>query len=119
MRQQLLMRHLDSVSMRIDASIAELNHLKSTIQWLKSEIPESFKPKIEANPAIETRSNDDFPDRPTDLIRIKEVMKMTGLSRSTIYKYVNDSIFPEPVNLGARSVAWRRGHIHDWIKDRC
>ena len=84
MRQQLLIRHLESVSMKIEASIAELNHLKSTIQWLKSEIPESFRPKIEMKPVVEDSSNDDYSDRPTDLIRIKEVMKMTGLSRSTI-----------------------------------
>ncbi len=40
------------------------------------------------------------------LIRLQKVMEMTGLGRSTIYKYISDSWFPKPVPLGGRSVGW-------------
>ncbi len=33
------------------------------------------------------------------LIRLQKVMEMTGLGRSTIYKYISDSWFPKPVPL--------------------
>ena len=115
MRQQLLMRHLESVSMRIDASIAELNHLKSTIQWLKTELPENSRSKLDIKPVIENTSNDNYPDRPSDLIRIKEVSHILGLAKSTIYRYLSEDNFPKPINIGARAVAWRRGDIEKWI----
>lgn len=34
------------------------------------------------------------------IIRLKEVMDLTGLSRSTIYKYIAEGQFPVPVPLG-------------------
>jgi prophage regulatory protein len=40
------------------------------------------------------------------LMRLNEVMEVTGLARSTVYKYVAAGQFPEPVSLGGRSVAW-------------
>ncbi|WP_420029148.1 AlpA family phage regulatory protein [Photobacterium halotolerans] len=33
-------------------------------------------------------------------------MALTGLSRSSIYNYINDKRFPGQVSLGCRSVAW-------------
>ncbi len=52
-------------------------------------------------------------NQPSDLIRIKEVMKMTGLSRSTIYLQKSRNEFPKSIHLGARSVAWVRRDIED------
>lgn len=52
------------------------------------------------------------------IIRLKEVMDTTGLARSTIYKYVAESIFPKPVSLGDRCVGWVESEIHDWIMER-
>lgn len=40
------------------------------------------------------------------LIRKPDVVKQTGLSKSTIYNRVNDGLFPPPINLGARAVAF-------------
>ncbi|WP_281545043.1 AlpA family phage regulatory protein [Grimontia sp. SpTr1] len=36
---------------------------------------------------------------------MKEVMAVTGLSRSSIYNYINDIYFPGQVSLGCRSIA--------------
>ncbi|MGE6316343.1 AlpA family phage regulatory protein [Shewanella baltica] len=38
------------------------------------------------------------------LIRLKDVIVTTGLSRSTIYKYIDKGIFPKVVTLDARTV---------------
>jgi predicted DNA-binding transcriptional regulator AlpA len=51
--------------------------------------------------------------RPT-FIRLKGFIKRTGLSRGTIYRKVSEGIFPPSVNLGPRSVAWRRTYIELW-----
>lgn len=49
------------------------------------------------------------------LIRLKEVMALTGLARSTIYKFIQTQAFPTPVPLGARAVAWVESEVQEWI----
>lgn len=58
------------------------------------------------------------PERPTRLIRIKEVQYRTGLGRSTIYRWMAQGKFPKPVVLGGRSIAWAEWEIECWIKRR-
>ncbi|WP_134018180.1 helix-turn-helix transcriptional regulator [Modicisalibacter xianhensis] len=52
------------------------------------------------------------------LIKLAKVMDNTGLSRSTIYKYISDGSFPKPVSLGVRNVAWVESEVEDWILER-
>lgn len=52
------------------------------------------------------------------VIRLKEVLDTTGLSRSTIYKYIADGDFPKPVTLGERCVGWVESEVYDWLLAR-
>lgn len=52
------------------------------------------------------------------LIRLQQVMEMTGLGRSTIYKYISEDWFPKPVPLGGRSVGWLESEVQDWVLAR-
>ena len=52
------------------------------------------------------------------IIRRTDVQKMTGLSRSTIYKWMDEGLFPKPVKLGPRAVGWVEDYIDTWINDR-
>jgi prophage regulatory protein len=52
------------------------------------------------------------------MIKLKEVQKMTSLSRSSIYAYIDKGIFPTQVKLGARSVAWKNEEIIAWLESR-
>ena len=51
------------------------------------------------------------------LIRLKEVIVVTGLSRSRIYQYINEDRFPTSVSLGGRSIAFVESEIQQWIKN--
>ena len=52
------------------------------------------------------------------IIRLPEVIYLTGRSRSAIYRLVAESSdFPQPVRLG-RSVGWRMSEIQEWIASR-
>ena len=48
-------------------------------------------------------------------LRVPEVKKLTGLSRSTIYA---NHTFPRPVKIGERAVGWIEQEVLDWIDDR-
>ncbi len=52
------------------------------------------------------------------LLRRPEVEARTGLARSTIYDYLARGVFPSPVSIGPRIVAWRSSDIDDWIEKR-
>jgi len=51
------------------------------------------------------------------LIRLKEVMNLTALGRSTIYKKMKEGTFPKTVSLGDRAVAWIESEIEEWIEE--
>jgi len=59
---------------------------------------------------------------PTDIveriIRIDEVMHLTSLSRSTIWRYEKDNQFPKREKLGAKNVGWKLSEVQDWIENR-
>jgi prophage regulatory protein len=51
-------------------------------------------------------------------LRLKLVIEITGLSRSSIYSQIKQGIFPKNISLGPRSVAWLESDIQDWIDAR-
>ncbi|HGS4462521.1 TPA: AlpA family transcriptional regulator [Vibrio metschnikovii] len=52
-------------------------------------------------------------------LRLKEVMSLTGLGRSTIYKFMADETdFPKSLPLGGRAVAWVESEIEEWMESR-
>ncbi|ENM5751140.1 AlpA family transcriptional regulator [Vibrio mimicus] len=59
-----------------------------------------------------------MPENNIRLIRFREVLTMTGLSRSSLYRFIEENQFPPQVQLGGRAVAWVEGEVQDWIKKR-
>ena len=49
------------------------------------------------------------------LIKLNEVKAKTGLSRSSIYAYIDKGLFPKQVKLGERCVAWIDSEIESWV----
>ena len=52
------------------------------------------------------------------LIRLPEVRRHVGLSRSSIYAKIALGVFPAPVSLGGRAVGWLESDIDTWIEKR-
>lgn len=52
------------------------------------------------------------------ILRRPEVEARTGLSRSTIYAWMDLNEFPRPVKLGARLVGWKQSDIDAWLAAR-
>ena len=58
-----------------------------------------------------------MPEQEDRILRLEEVMKMTRLSRSTIYAKEADRSFPARVKLGARATGWFLSDINAWMAD--
>lgn len=52
------------------------------------------------------------------LIRAKQVVQVTGLSRGTIYRLERAGTFPSRRRLSANSVAWIEKEIAEWMESR-
>ena len=50
------------------------------------------------------------------LMRLAEVERITGLSRSTIYRKIEDGTFPPPVRPNPGMSRWRKSDIDDWME---
>ena len=51
-------------------------------------------------------------------IRIKELSAMLGISRSSIYRLVQENKFPKQIKLTERTVVWRLSVINKWVADK-
>lgn len=52
------------------------------------------------------------------ILRRPEVERRVGLSRSAIYRLMEQEEFPKPIKLGPRAVGWPQSYIDAWIERR-
>ena len=52
------------------------------------------------------------------LLTVRQVMVITGLSRSSIYSFMHARTFPLPVPVGGRAVRWSLKEVRCWIAER-
>lgn len=58
------------------------------------------------------------PDMPERILRIQEVIKLTGLSRTTIWRMERKGEFPARVQLCVGSIGWRANELNIWLANR-
>lgn len=56
-------------------------------------------------------------DTPDDILRINTVLKRTGLSRSTMYRKMENGTFPRNVRISTRCVGWRESAVNAWLRN--
>ncbi len=49
-------------------------------------------------------------------LKLKEVMEKTALSRSAIYRKMNEDQFPQSISLWDRAVAWVESEVDEWME---
>ena len=49
--------------------------------------------------------------------RLADIIRITALSRSSIYRRIAAGDFPAQVSLGGRATGWRRADLQEWIND--
>ena len=51
-------------------------------------------------------------------LRLPEVMRLTGLSKATIYRGMRDGKFPRNTRLSTRCVGWSSTAVYAWMERR-
>jgi prophage regulatory protein len=117
-------------SMRIDPGHRTLGELLQERQWAVQEIS---RLRANATRLVGRREHapqdtmtvpsvrSEAPINPMALhqmLRLSELIKLLGLSRSTIYKLQAEKRFPAGVRLGPRAVRWRAAEVIVWQNQR-
>lgn len=58
-----------------------------------------------------------FPMVAPAFFRMADVMRITALSRATLYRRIAEGKFPPPVHLGGRACGWPPAALQAWIDD--
>ena len=56
--------------------------------------------------------------RRSRFLRLPEVIELTGVSRSTIYRWMANGEFPKQISIGGNTVAWLEAEVEEWIHTR-
>lgn len=51
------------------------------------------------------------------ILRIGTVLDRTGLSRSTLYRKIENGTFPRQVRISTRCAGWRESAINAWMRN--
>ena len=51
-------------------------------------------------------------------LRLKDVIRITSLSRSTIYRYVASGIFPKQIEIAPKIVVWLESDVQKWMSEK-
>jgi len=52
-----------------------------------------------------------------EFFRMADVIRITALSRATLYRRIAGGKFPPPVHLGGRACGWPRAALQRWVED--
>ncbi|EAA1980631.1 AlpA family transcriptional regulator [Salmonella enterica] len=51
------------------------------------------------------------------LVDMRFITKLTGLTDKWFYKLIKDGLFPKPIKLG-RSSRWKKSEVELWLEER-
>jgi prophage regulatory protein len=54
---------------------------------------------------------------PDKILRLRTVLERAGLSRSTIYRKIEEGTFPRQVRISEHCCGWRESDLSRWIGD--
>lgn len=65
-----------------------------------------------------TKKQPEFDPAQERLMRRPEVLRVSGLSRSSMYRLIKKLEFPCPVRLSAKTVGWPASQVNAWVAAR-
>lgn len=52
------------------------------------------------------------------IMRLPTVLALIGLSKASVYRFMDAGTFPRPIKLGVRAVGWIATDAENWILEK-
>jgi len=88
------------------------------MQWRRrfgEKMPSTPSIASDARPILASEANAHDDDT---MIDKHEVLRLTGISESTLKRWVKRGVFPSPIEIGAHINRWLARDVKQWISDR-
>lgn len=109
-----LIQDREAAALEIDRLTQELARSRvAQVPLHRAQVAANAVPR--PRPVIEPRLEQDG----RELLRLKDLCRIIGLARSTIYLAIANGSFPRPVQVGTRAVRWRSSDISAWVASKC
>lgn len=50
-----------------------------------------------------------------NILSIKDMCRKVNRNRTTLWKWVNEGLFPQPIKMGRRTLGWREVDFNNWL----
>lgn len=78
----------------------------------------SNQPPAQDNPTLEDSiMTEQISLLDDQLVDMRFITKLTGLTDKWFYKLIKDGLFPKPIKLG-RSSRWLKSEVENWLQER-
>ena len=51
-------------------------------------------------------------------LRLPEVLNLVGVTRSTLYRWMDAGTFPKQISVGGNTVVWVESAVNSWMEDQ-
>ncbi len=92
-----------------EAALHEIRRLQGNIERLR--VDRDHKQRAAE---ISSHLADKHPSNAPMLLALRELCELLSISRSSIYKWLSEGDFPQPIRIGGRSIRWRVEDIEAW-----
>ena len=99
-----------------EAAAYEIERLRDQHDRLQVAVPPSRTTPAPPPTAPKTSAERPQPLQLGALVRLSDICKLVGLSRSSIYSRVGEGSFPAPIRLSDHCVRWRREDLDAWVQ---
>ena len=92
----------------MDSKFIQIELLKADVRTALANKKNSHTDQWDANKA-------NYEEAACQLLRIRDVSKLTTLSKSCIQLWVAQGRFPKPLTISATVKVWRLSQVKDWL----
>ena len=85
------------------------------IELLKTDVRTALANKIKSHTDQWDANKANHEEAACQLLRIRDVSKLTTLSKSCIQLWVAQGRFPKPLTISATVKVWRLSQVKDWL----
>ena len=116
--RSLSLRMADRVLAFIDGYDADSDGARAPPRRHRRRWSKAAAERVRGSGAMTGRPSERGTGEPIRFIRASEIAARLGVARPTIYGWVEEGLFPPPIHLGPRVVAWIRSEFEEWVHNR-